>query len=354
MIILLKNKLDFKLVNLCLIVLIFFLLYQTGSLWVNIFDKLISIIIPFFFAFVIAYAFNPLLRWFMKKGLPKGLGITIIVLIILTIIGLILGIGLPLLASQLSGLFGSIITFINEISTKLNVNFNDLESTLSTSFNGILSDVSKYVSNGALSIIGSSLSIITGVMIALSAAIYLLVDMDKIRNNVYNFVNKRSKKISEYIKILDEEMKKYLGGLLKIVFITLFEYSLGYLIIGHPNALLLGLLASLAVVIPYFGGIFINIIALITSFVISPALFIRTIICVLVLSFIDGYLINPLVYGKSNKLHPLIVIIAVFAGGILFGFFGIVMSLPLSIIIVSTIKFFKNDIIEIVDDIKKN
>ena len=155
-------------------------------------------------------------------------------------------------------------------------------------------------------------------------------------------------KISKYIEILDEEMMKYLGGLLKIVFITLFEYSLGYLLIGHPNALLLGLLASLAVVIPYFGGIFINIIALITAFVISSTLFIKTIICVLVLSFIDGYLINPLVYGKSNQLHPLIVIIAVFAGGILFGLFGIIMALPLSIIIVSTIRYFKKDIIEIV------
>ena len=344
----LKNKLDFKLINLCLIVLIFFLLYQTGSLWITIFSKIISIVTPFFFAFIIAYAFNPLLRWFVKKGLPKGLGVFIIVLIILGIIGLILGLGLPLIANQLSGLFGGIIEFINEMSLKFNVNFNDLESTLSTSFNGILADVSKYVSNGALSLIGSSLSIITGIMIALSAAIYLLIDMDKIRKNVYNFINKRSKKISTYIEILDEEMKKYLGGLLKIVFITLFEYSLGYLIIGHPNALLLGLLASLAVVIPYFGGIFINIIALITAFVISPALFIRTIICVLVLSFMDGYLINPLVYGKSNQMHPLIVIIAVFAGGILFGLFGIIMSLPLSIIIVATIRYFKKDIIDIV------
>ena len=336
----LKNKLDFKLVNLSLIVLIFFLIYQTGSLWINILNKLLTIIIPFFFAFVIAYAFNPLLRWFIKKGLPKGLGVLIVVLIILGAIGLVLGIGLPLIANQLSSLFSSIITFFNEMSTKLNVNFNNLESTLSSSFNNILADVSKYVSDGALSIIGSSLSIVTGIMIALSAAIYFLIDMDKIRSGF--------KEISTYIKILDEEMMKYLGGLLKIMVITLFEYSIGYLIIGHPNALLLGLLACIAVVIPYFGGIFINIVALITAFVISPALFIRTIICVMVLSFMDGYLINPLVYGKSNKMHPLIVIIAVFAGGILFGLFGIVMALPLSIIIVSTIRYFKKDIIEIV------
>ena len=44
-------------------------------------------------------------------------------------------------------------------------------------------------------------------------------------------------------------------------------------------------------------------------------------------------------FGKSNKIHPIIVIISVFAGGILFGFFGVLISLPISIVIVSTIKF---------------
>ena len=189
-------------------------------------------------------------------------------------------------------------------------------------------------------------------MIALSAAIYLLVDMNKIRHTVRNFIIKRSTKLFNYLKILDSEMFKYLGGLLKIIFITLFEYSISYLVIGHPNALLLGFLASIAVLVPYFGGMFVNLIAAVTAFVISPALFIRTIICFVILSWIDGYVINPLVYGKTNRIHPLIVIVSVFAGGILFGVVGIVLSLPLAIIIVSTISYFKDDIIDIVDDRK--
>ena len=54
-----------------------------------------------------------------------------------------------------------------------------------------------------------------------------------------------------------------------------------------------------------------------------------------------------MVYGKTNKVHPLVVITSVFAGGILFGIFGIIISLPLSILLIATIKFFKDDIIEI-------
>ena len=67
----------------------------------------------------------------------------------------------------------------------------------------------------------------------------------------------------------------------------------------------------------------------------------------MIFSAIDGYVINPLVYGKTNRVHPLIVISSVFIGGILFGIVGIVISLPLSILIIASIKYFKSDLIEI-------
>jgi len=340
----LKNKLDYKLINLALIVFIFFLLYQTGNLITGILWKLVSIISPFFFGFVIAYALNPILRWLTSHKVPKFLGIIILTFSLLGLITLILVLGLPLIVEQLTSLFNGIITFVNELSTKYDVNIGNLQVTLTNAFNDILTNVSKVVSNGAINAIGISLSYLTSIMIMLSAAIYLLIDMDKIRTYVKKYLLTKPKKAYLYVCAIDDEMKRYLSGLLEVIFITLFEYSLVYKIIGHPNALLLGFMACIAIIIPYFGGIFVNIVAAITAFVISPNLFIKTIICFVILSWIDGYLIHPLVYGKTNKIHPLIVIMAVFAGGILFGVFGIILSLPIAIIILATIKFFKTDI----------
>ena len=157
----------------------------------------------------------------------------------------------------------------------------------------------------------------------------------------------KSKKMYDYVTTLDNEMEMYLSGFMKIVIISFFEYSIIYTIIGHPNAVLLGGLASFGNLIPYFGGIITNVIAAVTAFVISPELFIKTCIVFMICSSIDGYLINPMVYGKTNKVHPLVVIISVFAGGILFGILGIIISLPLSILIIATVKFFKDDIIKI-------
>ena len=57
-------------------------------------------------------------------------------------------------------------------------------------------------------------------------------------------------------------------------------------------------------------------------------------------------------YGKSNKVHPLITILAVFAGGILFGILGIVISLPVTIILITTIKFYAEDISDLWEEVR--
>ena len=177
--------------------------------------------------------------------------------------------------------------------------------------------------------------------------------MYKIRYTVKKFLKRKSKKIYEYVVTLDNEMKNYLIGFSRIIFITFFEYTIVYSIIGHPNALVLGILAMIANLIPYFGGVITNTIAAITSFVISPALFWKTVVTFLILSTIDGYVINPYVYGKTNKVHPLVVILSVFAGGILFGTIVILLSLPLAIIIITTIQFFDVEVKNKLEDIKE-
>ena len=341
----LKNKLDYKLVNFTLIALIVFLLYQTGNLWTGVLGKILEIVLPFLFAFAIAYAIHPFLQKMEEKKLPKWAGITIIIAIILLSVFLLGYLITTVMLGQLSSLFSSIMQFIDSLkNTSLDFNFAGLESSLSDTFRTILSQFGTYVSDGAINLIDSSISFLSTLLIVFASFIYFLIDMDKIREEVKFFFKKRSKRTYNYIKTLDIEMKKYLSGLVQIIVITLVEYTLVYTIIGHPNAILLGFLAAVANLIPYFGGIIVNIIAAITAFVVSPGLLIRTVIAFGILSSVDSYVINPTVYGKTNSMHPLVTIIALFAGGILFGILGVFISFPLAIIIVTTYKYYKDDI----------
>ena len=348
-----KNKLDFKLINIAIIVFIIYLVLQTSSIWLGISGVLLRILTPIFFAFILSYVLYPYLKFLIDHKIPKAIALIIVILTVLVIIGLIIGIGFPLVFSQISSLFNGIIAFVKELSIKFDINFGDLQNTLSNSFNIIIEKIGKLVSDGALNVIGVSLGYLALALITFSVSIYLLVDMDKIRASFRKVLKRKSKKLYRYVVIVDKQMKNYLTGFFKIVLITLVEYTAAFLIIGHPNALLLGLLAALASLIPYFGGIIVNCIAAVTAFVISPALFIRTIITFVILSTIDGYVTNPLVYGKTNQVHPLVVILSVFIGGSLFGIIGIVLSLPFAIILISTIKYFKEDINDTIENMKE-
>ena len=344
---LIKNRIDFKLINFVLIVLAVYLIYQTRDFWFGTISLIFNIILPFLIAFVIAYAFYPLVKKLTDRNIPKGLALFLVVGSFFGIFCLVIALVTPTIMNQLTSLFNGIISFLKELSFDYNIDFKDVQNTLSTSFNNTLEKLGSYISNGALSFIGVSIVYISNIFIILASFIYFLVDMDKIRNFMKEFLLNKSKKIYNYVALIDEEMRRYILGFMKIVIISFFEYTIIYTLIGHPNALMLGTLAALGNLIPYFGGIFTNIVAAITAFVISPALFIKTFIVFLVFSAVDGYVINPFVYGNSNKVHPLVVIISVFAGGILFGALGIVIALPSAIILIATFKYFKRDIMNI-------
>ncbi len=340
-----KNRIDFKLINVVLFVLAVYLVYQARDFWVGIISLIFNILLPFLIAFAIAYAFYPIVKKLTDRNVPKALAMLLVVGGAIGVICLILALITPTIMSQLTSLFNGIISFLKELSTDYNVNFKDIQNTLSAGFNDTLEKLGTYISNGALSFIGVSIDYISKIFIILASFVYFLADMDKIRKFIKEYLSHKSKKIYNYVATIDDEMRKYIVGFMKIVVISFFEYTITYTLIGHPNALMLGTLAALGNLIPYFGGIITNIVAAITAFVISPALFIKTCIVFIVFSAVDGYIINPFVYGNSNQVHPLVVIISVFAGGALLGVLGIVISLPVAIIAIATFKYFKNDII---------
>lgn len=349
-----KNKIDFKLINTAIIVLIITLLYLSGGLWTTIIGKLLEIFFPFIIAFAIAYALYPLVVKLQKYNIPKGVSVFIIIAILIGIFILMGTLAVPLLFNQLGSLFNGIIAFIKEISMKYDVDFGPLQDTLSDTFNDIIKKTGTWISNGALSAITTSISYISTLVVSLTTAIYFLCDMDKIRLAIKRYFKAKGKKTYNYVKILDDSIGNYLEGFTKIMIISLVEYTLAFIIIGHPNALLLGCLAAVGNLIPYFGGIFTNIIALITAFVVSPSLFVKAVIVFVVLSLVDSYLINPVVYGKSTDIEPLAVIFSVFAGGLLFGLIGIIISLPVAIIIIATYKYYQKDISKTIEDMIDN
>ena len=349
-----KDRIDYRLINLALVVLIIYLCYKTGHLWMGIIDKIVGIILPFLIAFAVAYALYPFVQK-LSKRIKKWLALTIVITLTFVVAFFVIYIFTKVLVGELSDLFGSINKFMNKITEMdLNIDISSVKKSISNSMDDIISDISKYVSDGAIKLINSSISFIGKLFVGIAAYVYFLIDMDKIREEIKKFFKRRSIKSYRFVKILDVEMRKYLSGLVKVMIISVFEYGIAYYAIGHPYAILLGFLAGFANLIPYFGGIGNNILASITAFAVSPALFARTLITFFILSSLDSYVINPSVYGKTNSIHPLLTIFSLFAGGAIFGIMGVFISFPLAIIFVTGYKYYKEDIASGFASLKRN
>ena len=289
----------------------------------------------------------------MGKGLPKWLSVLIVSLLSFGLFILLIILVIPLLYEQTLLFISNFSTFLTDLSSKYEVNFGELQSTLSEFSTNLIKEFGNSVSAGAMGIINASFSFFASFVVIIFVSIYILIDMDKIRNAVKNYLKQKKKKTYNYVKLLDKEITNYFAGMGKNMLYQLVEYTSVFFLIGHPNYLLLGVLSAVTNLIPYFGGFIINILALIIASVISTKLTILTLIVCLICPQLDSYVIAPRVYGKTNNIHPLVNIFAVFAGGILWGFFGILIALPVTIIIMTTFKYFRKDIGNRIDDLKE-
>ena len=346
-----NNKLNFNLINILVVLIILYVLYLLRDFGGLLYSVSTSILKPFIIGFVLAYAFYPFIRLLQKK-LPKSISIIVLLTILFAFITLLIISIVPIFTTQMSSLFKALIEFINNISNTFSIDLTSLKNNIIDLSDSFSKNIGKYISDGAINIINTSINFVSNLIISIVAFIYFLIYMDNIRDTIKLFTRKRSRKFLKLAKEIDNGMSNYFKGLLTCIVIQFIEYTTIFYLIGHPNFLLLGILCSITTVIPYFGGIAANIVAVITASVVSTKLLILTLIVAFVCPNIDGYLISPNVYGKTNQISPLVSIFAVFAGGVLKGFVGILIALPVAIIVQIIYKNYKNEIIEKIEDIK--
>ena len=347
-----ENKLNYKLLNLLIIIAIVCLLYFIRGLWLGIVTNLFGIISPFILAFGLAYVIYPLVKKLIDAGAPKWLAILTVCILGVGSLFIIIVLTVPLIYEQTLAFLSNISMVLSDLSTKYEINFGGLQSALTNVSSNLISSLGNVLSNGAIGILSSSVNVISTGIVVVCAAVYFLIDMEKIRISVKKLLTKKNVKTMEYVEKLDTELTKYIGGMGLTILIQIVEYTLAFALIGHPNYLILGILSGVSAIIPWFGGFLVAVVSLLVSSVISAKMFLLTVIICIICPILDGNVIGPKVYGKTNNLHPLLVIFAVSAGGAIGGFWGIVISLPIAIAIRTTILYYRGDIDRKIKNIK--
>ncbi len=339
-----SNKLNYRIINITALLLLLYIGVSNIGVWWGIITSILSIMMPFIAGFGFAYAFTPIIKWLQKKGIRKALAVTIVVIALVLIVVGLFAVTLPLIYDQLTLLAKMVLEVFDNIGDKFNINLGNFEITVEDYLNDIVKNIGNLASSTTIDILSKSVDFVTKFIVGFVAFVYFLADMDKIRKWCRDILISMNKRAYEYFVCIDNEIGNYLKGLAIFMIIQLFEYSILFFIVGHPNWLILGILACLTTVIPYFGGLITNVIAIITASVVSTPLVIATIVICLIFPQLDGYLISPRVYGKTNNVNALITIMVVSIGGTVAGVVGIIIALPCYLLIRTTYHFFKSDL----------
>ena len=340
------NKINYKLLNITALMLLLYIGFSNVGLWWGVFTRIISLLGPFIVAFAFSYALTPLVKKLQVKGIRKWLAVLIVILGVVLIVGGLLAVTLPMIYEQLILFARMTVEFLQNLGDKFDLNLGNFEIKITDYLNDAIKSIGSLASTTTIGFVAKSLDFVSKFIVGFVGFVYFLADMDKIRAGLREILLSINKRSYKYFKSLDNEIGQYVKGLVIFMIIQLFEYSILFFIVGHPNWLILGILACLTTVIPYFGGLITNVIAIITASVVSTPLFIATIVICLIFPQLDGYVISPKVYGKTNNVNPLITIMAVSVGGTLAGMVGIVIALPVYLLIRSTYQFFRKDLKE--------
>lgn len=284
-----------------------------------------------------------------KHKLPQAVAATLTLLVMILIFGLFVLIIVPLIIQQ-----GNVIASIDvnelvahyrEPMNNLNeflVQYNVLDSQQTIS-NYIeeqitsLLDLTKFT-NFFANLVTATGSVFMGTFIILFLTFYFLLEENLVKNSILMLTpDEHSENIERVLHDSKILLVRYFHGVLLEIVIMMTLESAGLLIFGVPNAILIGFLGGLMNVIPYLGpliGASIGVI-LVTLSELSVGNYEMVLISIVtvmavfgVANLVDNFVLQPQIYSRRVKAHPVEVFLVIIIGGKLAGIAGMILAIP--------------------------
>lgn len=302
-----------------------------------------QILLPFIAGAAIAYALDPVADWLERNGFNRvGATATILAVLVIAIVAAFVLLvplllhqtidflqGLPIYITRLQEMFGSALD--SEWGRFLGVDAASIRTSLAG-----------FMSRGvdlATALIGSVwtggralVDLFSLVLVTPFVAFYLLRDWDVMVGRVDRLLPRdQAGEIRRLAREIDQKVAAFVRGQLLVGFLLGIFYAAGLVLIGLNYGLLIGLASGILSFIPYLGftvGFVTSITIAIVQFWPSWPWIAATVAVFLVGQLLEGYVLQPRLIGRSVGLHPVWLIFALFAFGLLFGFVGLLVAIP--------------------------
>ncbi|MCA1009773.1 AI-2E family transporter [Halobacillus halophilus] len=293
------------------------------------------ILLPFVLALVLSLLLHPLVNLLEETGISRPLAILFIFLAFFSLVSLGIYKGYPRLLTQvrllseqvpaltesyqgwMKQLYAQTERFPDGIHKKLDGSFSDFEEWISTKLMNLLTSLS------------GIFDMVFLVAVIPVMTFYFLKDHKMIGHSLMTLL---PVSWHDEASRLTRELSHSLGGYIRgQLLISLFVGALawlGFWLVGLPYPLILGIIAGITNIIPYFGPLLGAVPVLVVAVTISVKTLIFSVLVVLVIQVLEGNLLSPYIMGRSIHIHPLVIIFALLAGGELAGIPGLILAVP--------------------------
>lgn len=306
------------------------------------------ILTPFLVAALLAYLGDPPADKLEALGLSRTLSVCVVFLGLSLVAIVTLLLTLPVIGQQLDILVDRIPHWLHIAQQSLipwlqqqlglpedSIPSTDIKALITQHWSAAgsaLTSVWKHVAGSG----GALLAMLANLVLIPVVTFYLLRDWDVLMARIRDFL---PRSIEPQVVALARECDEILGAFIRgqmLVMLALgIVYAVGLWIVGLELALILGLLAGLASIVPYMGfivGIAAAGAAAWFQFQ-EPSMLVWVAVVFGIGQALEGMVLTPLLVGDRIGLHPVAVIFAIMAGGQLAGFTGILLALPIAAVL---------------------
>lgn len=311
----------------------------------------VKIVAPLFIGIIIAWLFDPFVKWLQMKKINRTLGALITYVILFIVVFIILAALIPLLAEQISefaaaapsifetikGWALGIFDYIKNIQA---IDVEALKDEFFSNFNNFAGEVGKNLPATLISIISGFFSGMGTLVLGLIIGFFLLISFDS-TSSLLNFIPRNIRETSmDLINDVNDSLRKYVQGALIDCSVIFILTSIGLWMIGLKAPALFGFFCGLTNIIPYLGPYIGGAPAVIVGFTQSPTIGILTIMVIAIIQFLEGNFLQPFIMSKTTKLHPVTIMLGLLVFGYFFGMLGMLISTPLIAVCKTIFVFF--------------
>lgn len=306
-----------------------------------------AIIGPFILAFFLAYAINPLVEFLQKKGAKREYAILTVYFTLIVIGALIIGIIAPWLVEDLTKVLQKLPHVYQDVENfgerlsrfywRLPINIKPFVAQILARLETIFRNLLVQIAETTVNLLSKALIFILVPILAY----YINRDYPRLKQRSYYWLthNLGSHWTRTFLK-LDTVLKIYIRGQLLTTMIVGLLISLGLSLLGFETAFLLGLIAGVFNLIPYFGPVIGAMPVVLLAFLKSPWTALYVVILFLVVNQLEVMVLVPRIIGGGLKIHPITVVYLILLGSKIGGIVGMVFAVPLGTIVLILLKSF--------------